>query len=166
MTEIKIYVRKLYADEGKFGMEYKIQATDGNYYQSRKPFPAGLQEGSDVLLEAEPTKHPKYWKIKQVKAFNADANPLTQDGGGGAGTSPRQSQAPLPPPIPRLTPALQAEWIKKADEALEKAGADRDVEAILEVELVRQYHSEWMSDRISDEKQRNMDRVSKERKGN
>ena len=161
MTEIQIYVRKIYQDpkefKGRNYTEYKLYATSGLYYTSNKSFDPKIEEGSEVLLDAEPTKNPKYFKIKEIKAFNfkkLPTNPVSlgRDKSAQAGPATNQSQTPPPagqlPPIPKPTTAQRVEWIDTALATLKKAGIDAEIESSLLTELVRQQHSEWMSDRI------------------
>ena len=109
ITMTTIYVSKLYADDGKFGKEYKIQGTDGNYYQSYKPF-TGVEEGATIEVETKPqTKPSKYFHIKSYKLL-ANPNSVSQTQPAGQG----QALSPPPKPLPALTPELQVEFINKA----------------------------------------------------
>ena len=85
-------------------------------------------------------------------------------------TPPSQSQAEgngpamkASLPIPKLTPIRQAQWISDATEAMKLAGLDKDIESNLLVELVRQYHSEFMMKGIQAGKQANIEAVRRER---
>lgn len=166
MTEIQIWVRKMYERDGKFGKQYLILSTERLYYEQNKPFPKEIGEGSDVLLEAEASKNPKYFKIKAIKAFNAHANPNSQVGEKKQAVA-ASNQSPSPAAqLPSLSPSVQAGYISMAKKALDiEFGKDWDLMICMPllVELTRQYHNEAMSNRISADKRANIEKISKER---
>jgi hypothetical protein len=135
-----IYVRKLYVDQGKFGMEYKIYATNGIYYQSRKPFPEFVEEGAALEVEAEATKNPKYMKLKSVEKSNAHPT---------SGKGPVPAGPVSPAPLPTLTPEMQAEFMRKAHDAMNLFyGRDWDpmVYAPVLAELVHQHYGDYVAE--------------------
>jgi len=152
----QIYVRKLYADQGKFGMEYKIQATDGNYYTSKTPFPDFVEEGAALEVEAQAGKNPKYLKLKGIQLIPSPAQPYQAPPAGTPNTSTNQTKAgdsaPIPTPAtPALSPQLQAEWMAKAQEAMNLAfGNEWDlmVYAPIIAELVHHYYGEFVSQQM------------------
>ena len=162
-----IYVRKgPYERDGKFGKQYLILGTDGIYYEQSKPFEKGIEEGATLEIEGKLSSNSKYFKLKSLKiveqggARRLQANPSV----GETQTSKTEAKQGIPnsnPVLPALTPLLQSEWIKKADEALALAGADKDIEAGIEIELIRQYFSCWMADRIDQGKENRIQEVKK-----
>ena len=155
-----IYVRKgPYERDGKFGKQYLILGTDAIYYQQSKPFDKGVEEGArlEVELKDSQPKNPKYRNLKSAKLISHA--PPSQVAKGQAG----QREAPIPTPmlpLPDLAPRDQAEFIDKALQALKLAECDKDIDARLLCELVRQYHAEWMAERIDAGRKARIEQVS------
>ena len=112
---------------------------------------ANIKPGDHIRLYENPTEFKTRFNIERIIDHYTPTPPDSLDPGAPSvkNTQAGKGAPTTTPALPALTAELQASWIRQADEALEKAGADKDIEAGLEVELVRQYFSQWMSDRIA-----------------
>lgn len=149
-----IYVRKLYADDGKFGKEYKIYSTSGLYYTSKKPFESFVEEGASLEVEAEPTKNPKYFKLKSCTLIPQAPSTGTDQPKAGQG---RPLVAVPSLPLPKLTPDVQAEWIRRGMEAMDMAfGKDASghgdwdpmAYSVVLAELVHEWYGEYVGQQM------------------
>jgi len=148
---IIISEREEKAGTGKNGKPYLLTtliSNNGNKYSGFR-IDKEIKPGYSVKLMAKESKFKNNYDIERVIEY--DASPISDKPipKGEAGTTKPQPMTPSP-----LTPEMQVEFMNKAFKAMElKHGVDWDplVYGELVAELVREYHAEWMSSKISAE---------------
>lgn len=153
-TTIIVAERKEKAGTGKNGKPYTLTtliSSEGSKFSGFR-IDKGIGPGCEVRLYAKESKFKNNYDIERIIEYDADPKPETKQGQG----KPSTVLPPVPPlPAPeRLNPGQQTAWIRRARDVLDSAlGTDWDpmvYEALL-AELVREYHSEYMSERIGAE---------------
>ena len=150
--------RKEKAGTGKNGKPYLlttlVSRDEGKYTGFN--IDKEIQPGYSVKLYAKENQgYKNSYNIERIIEY--DANPTigkTAENQGKAGGKPQST--PLSNPEkgilqPKPTEEMRHEWILTAIRIMGKAGMDTEIESNLLTELVRQQHSEWMSEKIAAE---------------
>ena len=158
---IIISEREEKAGTGKNGKPYVLTtliSNNGNKYSGFR-IDKDIQPGYSVKLMAKESKFKNNYDIERVIEYDANPNSVSQTQPAGQGqivsTPPKPLPAkPLEKALPKLTAELQRKWMVDAQIALsQRHGADFDmmVYASVYAELIRQYFSVWISERITAE---------------